>query len=199
MGSCKFHVSHIGRKRRQSNQAVLSSVVFASAYRTSVLFTYDAMDPSYTLAPTVGWTAIEMAAGIVSANLPTMLPVFRWLARAVGINSLAGTIRGMSTGDSKGNGTSGHTHELSSREPALRNHSKRESFYRLPDDNDSDYAGGERGMGGNQLNLRPDKQKFKVTINTASSRDDKDEDSGDEVALNRICVQKEVTQTSRIV
>ena len=70
----------------------LCSVVFASAYRTSVLFTYTATDPSYTLAPTVGWTAIEMAAGIVSACLPTMLPALNVFLRVVGIKSQNGSL-----------------------------------------------------------------------------------------------------------
>ncbi|KAG5983498.1 hypothetical protein E4U55_008020 [Claviceps digitariae] len=59
-------------------------VVFASAYRTSVLFTYTNSDPTYTLAPTVGWTEIEMAAGIISACLPTLLPIFLYCARTFG-------------------------------------------------------------------------------------------------------------------
>lgn len=63
-------------------------VIFASAYRFSVLFTYDAMDPSYTLAPTVAWTAIEMSAGIVSANLPTLLPALHFFLRKMGLNGL---------------------------------------------------------------------------------------------------------------
>ena len=32
-----------------------NSVIFASAYRFSVLFSYTNEDPTYTLAPTVGW------------------------------------------------------------------------------------------------------------------------------------------------
>ncbi|KAG5986615.1 hypothetical protein E4U52_008404 [Claviceps spartinae] len=59
-------------------------VVFASAYRTSVLFTYSNSDPTYTLAPTVGWTAIELSAGIISACLPTLLPIFLLIARSCG-------------------------------------------------------------------------------------------------------------------
>ncbi len=43
------------------------SVVFASGYRFSVLFSYSNSDPTYTLAPTVGWTCIEMSAGITAA------------------------------------------------------------------------------------------------------------------------------------
>lgn len=186
----------------QPNQAYLYSVVFASAYRTSVLFTYDVGDPSYTLAPTVGWTEIEIAAGIVSACLPTMLPVLKWFMRTVGITSLSSTLRGTSQGDSKLKGSSaGFNHELSSRDPTLRSkeargNTKRDTFYRLPDDTDSDVG---RGEGSNDLNLRPDGQKFEVTINTSPSRGDRDDCSGDEVALNTIHVQKELRQTSHIV
>ncbi|KAL2173740.1 uncharacterized protein P884DRAFT_211066 [Thermothelomyces heterothallicus CBS 202.75] len=60
-------------------------VVFASAYRFTVLFTYTNTDPTYSLAPTVGWTAIEMSAGIVSACLPTIGPVVGLCARKLGI------------------------------------------------------------------------------------------------------------------
>ncbi|RYP05571.1 hypothetical protein DL765_009805 [Monosporascus sp. GIB2] len=63
-------------------------VVFASAYRFTVLFSYSALDPSYTLAPTVGWTAIEMSAGIVSACLPTMVPAFKLIGRIIGLRKL---------------------------------------------------------------------------------------------------------------
>lgn len=194
-----FPISPTAGAAVQSNQAGPSSVVFASAYRTSVLFTYNPLDSSYTLAPTVGWTAIEMSAGIVSANLPTMLPTLKWFIRAIGLKSLTNTLRSTYATGSKPTGSrSAFTHELSSRDPAVgkmsdsRGNLKRDSFYRLPDDTDSD---GERGMGAHDLNLRPDKQKFEVTVNTA--RDDRDDD--DDFALNRICVQKEVRQTSHIV
>ncbi|CAH0056835.1 unnamed protein product [Clonostachys solani] len=79
-------------------------VIFASAYRTSVLFTYSNLDPTYTLAPTVGWTAIEMSAGIVSANLPTLLPVLVYFGGLIGIYTTR-------TGKSS---TSSRSHELSS-------------------------------------------------------------------------------------
>lgn len=111
-------------------------------------------------------------------------------------------MRGTSEGDSnlKG-GSSAFNHELSSREPALRGkdargNSKRDTFYRLPDDTDSDVARDERGT---DLNLRPDGQKFEVTINTSASQEDRDGYSGDEVALNTIHVQQELRQTSHIV
>uniref|UniRef100_A0A8H7N7B1 Rhodopsin domain-containing protein n=1 Tax=Bionectria ochroleuca TaxID=29856 RepID=A0A8H7N7B1_BIOOC len=79
-------------------------VIFASAYRTSVLFTYSNLDPTYTLAPTVGWTAIEMSAGIVSANLPTLLPVIVYFGGLIGIH----------TARFNKSGTGSRSHELSS-------------------------------------------------------------------------------------
>ncbi|CRG88293.1 hypothetical protein PISL3812_05322 [Talaromyces islandicus] len=63
-------------------------VVFASVYRFTVLFSYSATDPTYTLAPTVAWTSIEMSAGIMSACLPTMRPALMFLFRAVGLKNL---------------------------------------------------------------------------------------------------------------
>ncbi|KAG5943477.1 hypothetical protein E4U59_000348 [Claviceps monticola] len=90
-------------------------VVFASAFRTSVLFTYSDSDPTYTLAPTVGWTAIELSTGIISACLPTLLPIFLLFARSCGYSRSAvlpgrdanapPTIGG--TGGSKNKGRSG--------------------------------------------------------------------------------------------
>ncbi|KAF2143548.1 uncharacterized protein K452DRAFT_267694 [Aplosporella prunicola CBS 121167] len=71
-------------------------VVFASAYRTSVLFEYTAADSSYTLARTVGWTAIEISAGIISANLPTLRPLLRLVWGTIA--STSGFSRGGSTG-----------------------------------------------------------------------------------------------------
>ena len=62
-----------------------------------MLFTYSPLDPSYTLAPTVGWTSIELSAGIVSACLPASLPALKWFTRAIGIQSLASTVVGRSS------------------------------------------------------------------------------------------------------
>lgn len=63
------------------------SVVFASAYRFSVLYTYQETDPSFSLTPTVGWTVIEMATGIISACLPTLGPVIGVVIQALGFNN----------------------------------------------------------------------------------------------------------------
>ena len=54
-----------------------------SSYRIKVLLTVSKNDLSYTLAPTVCWTAIELAAGFVSANLPTTLPIAIQVYRAM--------------------------------------------------------------------------------------------------------------------
>ncbi|MBE3046321.1 hypothetical protein IMZ48_28050 [Candidatus Bathyarchaeota archaeon] len=172
-----------------------------------MLFTYSPLDPSYTLAPTVGWTSIELSAGIVSACLPASLPALKWFIRAIGIRSLASTVVGLSSaGDTKlkTDGSRAFNHELSSQEQNTmrskmaesRSDPKGDPFYRLSDDVDSDM---EKGDGGDVNNFRPDKQRVAVTINTASQSDSRDGDSGDEVALNtlnRIHVQKELMQTS---
>ncbi|KIW06741.1 uncharacterized protein PV09_02434 [Verruconis gallopava] len=74
-------------------------VVFASAYRFSVLFSYTSKDPTYTLAPTVGWTSIEMSAGIVSACLPVMRPIIQFVAKKLGLDGsmfLSNPLPGMS-------------------------------------------------------------------------------------------------------
>lgn len=65
------------------------SVIVASAYRLKVLFSYSSSDPTYTLARTVGWTAIEMSAGIVSACLPTLKPALQFFVRKLGIKGSA--------------------------------------------------------------------------------------------------------------
>lgn len=171
-----------------------------------MLFSYDASDPTYTLAPTVGWTSIEMSAGIVSACLPTLLPILRWL-----IHSVVGTLRGTSVGDSKLTGKgSAFNHELSSGDATLRSKvpdprgkTKGKPFYRLPDDTDSDTA---KGAGNStvatdtdNLKLRPDTKNFEVTVNTFDSGGDRHEESGDDVPLHRIHVQKELRQSSHLV
>lgn len=46
------------------------------------------MDPTYTLAPTVGWTVIEMSAGLISACLPVLRPVVGLCFSKIGIEGL---------------------------------------------------------------------------------------------------------------
>jgi hypothetical protein len=185
--------------------AIGSFVVFASAYRTSVLFTYTSDDPSYTLAPTVGWTEIEMSAGIVSANLPTMLPVLRIVARFTGLSSLASTVRsnprptygskgdktmstkGLKSHDGTRTGRSSHSGSTSSNQ-----------FYRLPDENDS--AGLIKGTNYTETTvplrakLRPDTDGFELTTTTYNAKADGGNDSSDEILGIR--VHKEFHHTS---
>lgn len=174
------------------------SVVFASVYRFTVLFTYNALDSSYTLAPTVGWTAIEISAGIISACLPTLRPALQFFARALGINDcMPDLIRSgnRGTGYSKSSrsklapspgpgtidSTTGHTRSESQRR-----------FYRLPDE-----TGTIGKAGGDQLpvdaSLRPD-HGYMYTTSVLGTKADYDRLSGDEVPLHSIRVQKDFQQ-----
>lgn len=64
----------------------LNSAVFTSSFRTWVLFNYSKHDISYTLAPLLVWSQIEMSAGIISACLPTLRPVVTATAAKLGIH-----------------------------------------------------------------------------------------------------------------
>ncbi|EKJ74894.1 hypothetical protein NXS19_008599 [Fusarium pseudograminearum] len=179
--------------------AIGSFVVFASSYRTSVLFTYSDKDPSYTLAPTVGWTEIEMSAGIVSANLPTMLPVLRIVAKFTGLSSFASTIRSgqRSKGEQSTQGLKSDNHKTH-----MSNNSSSVStnnFYRLNDENDS--AGLIKGTNFTEstapvdANLRPDIQGFELTTKTYNARADGSNSSSEEI-LQGIRVQREFHQST---
>ncbi|KAM0563171.1 hypothetical protein ACHAPJ_000887 [Fusarium lateritium] len=185
--------------------AIGSFVVFASAYRTSVLFTYTTTDPSYTLAPTVGWTEIEMSAGIVSANLPTMLPVLRLFAKFTGLSSLASTVRsnvrptyGGSKGERSTKGLKSHEDSGAGRSSNSGSTSSN-NFYRLPDENDS--AGLIKGATFTettaQVNskLRPDMEGYELTTKTYKSTPESGNDSSEEI-LQGIRVHTEFQQTT---
>lgn len=185
--------------------AIGSFVVFASAYRTSVLFTYTSTDPSYTLAPTVGWTEIEMSAGIVSANLPTMLPVLRILARFTGLSSLASTVRSnvRPTYGSKGDKTmsaKGLKSQDGTRTGRSSNSGSTSSnqFYRLPDETDS--SGLIKGTNYTETavplsaKLRPDTDGFELTTTTYNAKGGGGNASSDEILGIR--VHKEFHHTS---
>lgn len=164
--------------------------MFASAYRTSVLFTYNASDPTYTLAPTVGWTAIEMSAGITSACLPTMLPVLNKVAGWFGLKSPAGTqatSRGLHSNDQ---------HDSSKQDSNMANgvidsSGKRNSsrFYRLPDENDSDGARGETTTP-LELKLHPQGKGYEYTVKGESK--DRYDDSEDDIPLQGIRVRTSI-------
>lgn len=160
------------------------SVVFASAYRFSVLFSYSAADPTYTLAPTVGWTAIEMSAGIVSACLPVLRPVIQWAGRAVG---LKGGIFVSSLGPSAAFSKDLDHHSSANRLRSTAGDRADAEFYRLPDDNTSrrtaEHAGADVG-------LRPEHGfSYAVTSKAGKTKGEQDSlSSGDEIPLQGIHV-----------
>ncbi|KAJ5676034.1 hypothetical protein N7462_008931 [Penicillium macrosclerotiorum] len=54
-----------------------SFVVFASIYRFSLIFQFEITDIAWTLADAQTWCVVEIAAGIISACLPTTTPLVR--------------------------------------------------------------------------------------------------------------------------
>ncbi|OBR09178.1 Integral membrane protein [Colletotrichum higginsianum IMI 349063] len=184
-------------------------VVFTSAYRTSVLFTYSSTDPTYTLAPTVGWTAIEMSAGIVSACLPTMRPAIQRIARTCGIKgSMGGMFRsptalGFGSSRSKSNFSNG----MSSQDPsgggsqiarnlsATKHGAGDDAFYRLPDDNASDGTSRRQTPPLPESKLRPDTTGFGYSVSSYPVKE-RDDTSEDEIPLHAIRVQKDFKHTT---
>lgn len=162
-----------------------NSVVFASAYRFSVLFSYTGTDPTYTLAPTVGWTAIEMSAGIVSACLPTLRPVIQYAARGVGIKGgIFGSSEHDSAAFSKNLDKSGNRLRSDPDVPDA-------DFYRLPDDSGASKKSKEQLAA--DAALRPDHgYAYAVSSTPVIGKGDKDSlSSGDEIPLQGIRVQKD--------
>ncbi|KAJ9219937.1 hypothetical protein C8Q69DRAFT_482915 [Paecilomyces variotii] len=172
-------------------------VVFASAYRFTVLFSYSALDSSYTLAPTVGWTAIEISAGIISACLPTLRPALQLFARKCGIKGFMSDLRttpatGYSgTGRSKG-GSHGPGTTIDSTTSHARSESQRR-FYRLDDESGTGQMESDRFP--IDSSLRP-KHGYIYTTSVLGTTKNNDADSlsGDEVPLHSIRVQKDFKQ-----
>ncbi|KAL4787724.1 hypothetical protein BJX76DRAFT_369013 [Aspergillus varians] len=179
-------------------------VVFASAYRFSVLFSYSALDSSYTLAPTVGWTAIEMSAGIVSACLPTLRPAFHFLFRSLGLLSIMPSL--LRTGHSMTSSTNplgtaaSHTRAISGTGP-VHGHSlgssgraDRHSFYHLDDGSDLLESDGRGGSAGEEA-FRPGYDSMK-TVTVVQGREEGDEwpGLGNDVPLRGIRVERRFTQ-----
>ena len=166
----------------------MNSVVFASAYRFTVLFSYSALDPSYTLAPTVGWTAIEMSAGIVSACLPTLVPALKWIGRNIGLGKLMSltTSRGTSHGASKPTlVTAGGTGASAQRSDRRRSLNKDGDFYRLSD---------EEAISADDHSFDP-KHGRNVTVASSPGMNGRSRRmSGDEIPLNGIRIQTDFRQ-----
>ncbi|KAK3690579.1 hypothetical protein B0T22DRAFT_516210 [Podospora appendiculata] len=183
-------------------------VVFASAYRFSVLFSYSDSDPSYTLAPTVGWTAIEMSAGIISACLPTLRPVVQWAFRGVGIKD---GLFGSRSGASGAFPSNINTNHSAARLARLTDHPDGAdlakvkkgagtqggagAFYRLPDVNSSGQTT-EYGVG-TDGKLRPEHgHAYAVTSKPGKKQGEGDSlsSSSDEIPLQGIRVQTDFKQ-----
>ncbi|KAF6808830.1 integral membrane protein [Colletotrichum sojae] len=180
-------------------------VVFTSAYRTSVLFTYSNSDPSYTLAPTVGWTAIEMSAGIVSACLPTLRPAMQTAARAVGITgSMGGMFRSATALGFGSKNKSNFSNGVSTQDPnggsvtaSKHRGVGNDAFHRLPDDNASSDTRLGTTPPAADSKLRPDGNihgfGYSVSSYPVKDRDDKSED---EIPLHAIRVQRDFKHTT---
>ncbi|CAM1504280.1 Fc.00g018710.m01.CDS01 [Cosmosporella sp. VM-42] len=168
-------------------------VIFASAYRFTVLFSYTSKDPSYTLAPTVGWTAIEMSAGIVSACLPTLKPALTFFARHMGFSGFVSRHFMTMNGSSGTRGSvpshmrsaSGHRDDTS--DVDLVHNTGKGDFYRLDDDIGLQASASDP-------KLRPE-HGYSQTVTTRPMRGEVDSWTGDEVPLQGIRIQRDFKQS----
>lgn len=132
-----------------------------------------------------------MAAGIISANLPTMLPALNVFLRSLGIRSKNGTSR---TGGSsnpfrstKGDKSNASQADIDGSVPVPTGKRASNSvFYRLPDENDS------TGSAAGSAELRSDVKGYQYTVKSRSVGD-RDEESGDEIPLQGIRVDKDTS------
>lgn len=133
-----------------------------------------------------------MAAGIISANLPTLRPAFRFMARMLGIGENFGVLFG-STNKTRTRTTKGATQPSETEESTaaiIRSKQNRHSFYHLPDDSDS--VAEHMRM---EASFRPDYDHSKTYTNVKGAHAGHNSDS-DEIPLSEIRVNKEFTQTA---
>lgn len=125
--------------------------MFASSYRTWVLFNYSRSDISYTLSPLLVWSDIEMCAGIISACLPILRPVVHLAATKVGLGNLFSVSKKSNDGSRSGpnvptigsarvNRIKRNQSELST--TVSRGELEDGPFYRLPDLSEIDIESG---------------------------------------------------------
>jgi hypothetical protein len=167
-----------------------------------VLFTYSNSDPTYTLAPTVGWTIIEISAGIISACLPTLLPVIRLFFKKIGIKrNFFSPTRGGTSGKSSNMNSKMSGPSQNRSVNALDDSSRRangNAFYRLEDETESDdgFVVDSQQVVMNSK-FRPD-SKYEDTLTTV--RLDESEPRADlkrdDIPLNGIRVQTEFEQST---
>lgn len=129
-----------------------------------------------------------MAAGIISANLPTMLPALNIFLRKIGVRTESGTLRSGSSffRSSKGDKSQQSRPDTVSDGTGKSAHS---AFYRLHDDNDSEYARGNVETP-TEGKLRPDAKGYQYTVKSLSP-EERDEGSSDEIPLHAIRVEKD--------
>ena len=133
-----------------------------------------------------------MAAGIISANLPTMLPALNVFLRTLGIRSNNGSSRNNSSNPfrSKGDRSNASQGDMEGAVPPPNG--KRASgtvFYRLPDENNSSRS----ATGGDKF--RPESKTYHYTLESLPPKE-RDEESGDEIPLNGIRVEKQTVAES---
>lgn len=137
-----------------------------------------------------------MAAGIISANLPTMLPALNVFLRTLGIRSKNGTSRTGGSSNpfrSKGDKSNISQGDIDGAVPAPTGKRTSNSvFYRLPDENDSV---GSSSTG--DAKLRPDGKGYQYTVKSLSVGH-RDEESGDEIPLQGIRVEKDTAVMSTL-
>ncbi|KAM0454389.1 hypothetical protein ACHAPV_008469 [Trichoderma viride] len=172
-------------------------VVFASAYRTSVLFTYTNSDPTYTLAPTVGWTVIEVSAGIISACLPTLLPVIRLFLKTIGIErNFFSSQRGTNSNSNVNKSNLGSLNPKSVNADSTHR-TNGNDFYRLNDETESDgsFTIDTRPVVMNSQ-FRPDTKGYKNTIKSHRIDELPADLTRDDIPLSGIRVQTEFKQST---
>jgi hypothetical protein len=160
-----------------------NSAVFASAYRFTSLLAVSPLDPSYTLAPAVGWTGIEMSAAIVSACLPTLRPALHFLLRSVGIRRGVYGSRSESQPQSSGPTKDLNTIGLSHIQKGVAG-----AFSRLTDENGSKPQ--------SSIDANAHGHAYEYAISGPGHNGRGDSDSGDEIPLQGIRVKTDIEHAS---
>jgi hypothetical protein len=175
---------------------IIHSVVFASAYRTSVLFTYTNNDPTYTLAPTVGWTVIEISAGIISACLPTLLPVIRLFLKTIGIKrNFFSSQRGTNGASNVNKSNLSNLNKSANADSTHRANGN--DFYRLNDETESDgsFTIDTQPVVMNSQ-FRPDTKGYRNTVKSHRIDELPADLTRDDIPLSGIRVQTEFKQST---
>lgn len=124
-----------------------------------------------------------MAAGIISANLPTMLPAFNVFLRWIGVKNADGTMTSNSFFRSTNKKSTDGSNMLSGSQTKTAD----SQFYRLSDDTNSEF-GRDRAPTPIEGKIRPDAKGYQYTVQSLGRGD---EESGDEIPLKGIRVQKD--------